>query len=255
MDYLSRNSDVSGEGLRLAYSHHRASGPDRGPTIVFLLGYGSDMSGNKAMALSALADCEDRSLLLFDYAGCGASEGAFEEQTLADWRDDAIHCITALVEGPVLLVGSSMGGWLMLHVALALGDLVQGMIGVAAAPDFTDWGFTQDQKMTMLQMGQIEQPNEYGPEPTVTTAAFWKSGEAMRLLHAPIAIQCPVTLLHGQADQDVPWEYSVRLAKMLDSPRVETILIKDGDHRLSRPEDIARLLGATEWMLETIRAV
>jgi pimeloyl-ACP methyl ester carboxylesterase len=253
VQYLSRN-DAGGEGHRLAYRHHRASGPDRGPTIVFLPGYGSDMTGNKAMALAALAASEDRSLLLFDYAGCGASEGTFEAQTLSGWRDDAIRCITALVDGPVLLVGSSMGGWLMLHVALALADRVQGLIGVAAAPDFTDWGFTQDQKMTMLQMGRIEQPNAYGPEPSVTTADFWKSGEAMRLLHAAIPIHCPVTLLHGQADQDVPWEYSVRLAKMLDSAQVETILIKDGDHRLSRPEDIARLLGATEWMLEMIRA-
>jgi pimeloyl-ACP methyl ester carboxylesterase len=221
---------------------------------VFLPGYASDMGGSKATALMALAEAEDRSVLLFDYAGCGASDGAFEDQSLASWRDDAIHCITQLVQGPVLLIGSSMGGWLMLHVALAMRDRVAGLIGVAAAPDFTDWGFTQDQKMTMLQMGRIEEENPYGPAPTITTARFWQSGEKMRLLDAPIPLHCPVTLLHGQADPDVPWEISVRLGRMLESSQVETILIKDGDHRLSRFEDIARLLAATEWMVERICA-
>ena len=236
-----------GEDLRLAY-RHRAG---RGPTILFLPGYASDMEGTKAVALDAWAECEGRAMLRFDYAGCGASDGAFEAQTLATWRGDVLAMIDEVIAGPVLLVGSSMGGWLMLLAALARPDRVAGLVGIAAAPDFTFWGFSQDQKMEILREGRIEEPSPYG-DPVVTTRAFWESGEALRLLHGPIAIDCPVRLLHGQADADVPWQYSLELMKLLRSADVQTAFVKDGDHRLSRGRDVALLIATVNGLLEEL---
>jgi pimeloyl-ACP methyl ester carboxylesterase len=222
--------------------------PGAGPTIVFLPGYASDMSGSKALAVEAWAKTKGRACLRFDYSGCGESPGRFEDFTLADWRDDVIALIDHLVEGPVTLVGSSMGGWIMLLVAIARVERIAGLVGIAAAPDFTDWGFTQDEKMTLLTQGRLERPSIYGPAPTVYTRAMWSSGESLRLMHAPVAIDAPVRLLHGQADPDVPWERSVALAKLIRSADVQTILIKDGDHRLSREGDIALLLRTIETL-------
>ena len=236
-----------GEDLRLAY-RHRAG---RGPTILFLPGYASDMEGTKAVALDAWAEREGRAMLRFDYAGCGASDGAFEPQTLATWRGDVLAMIDEVIAGPVLLVGSSMGGWLMLLAALARPDRVAGLVGIAAAPDFTFWGFSQDQKMEILREGRIEEPSPYG-DPVVTTRAFWESGEALRLLHGPIAIDCPVRLLHGQADADVPWQYSLELMKLLRSADVQTAFVKDGDHRLSRGRDVALLIATVNGLLEEL---
>ena len=236
-----------GEDLRLAY-RHRAG---RGPTILFLPGYASDMEGTKAVALDAWAEREGRAMLRFDYAGCGASDGAFEPQTLATWRGDVLAMIDEVIAGPVLLVGSSMGGWLMLLAALARPDRVAGLVGIASAPDFTFWGFSQDQKMEILREGRIEEPSPYG-DPVVTTRAFWESGEALRLLHGPIAIDCPVRLLHGQADADVPWQYSLELMKLLRSADVQTAFVKDGDHRLSRGRDVALLIATVNGLLEEL---
>jgi pimeloyl-ACP methyl ester carboxylesterase len=143
----------------------------------------------------------------------------------------------------VLFIGSSMGGWLMLLVALALPpERRAGLIGIAAAPDFTDWGFDAGQKATLAAGETIHEDNPYGPEPTPTHAGFWQDGEANWLLDGGIAIDCPVRLLHGQADTDVPWDISPRLAAALRSAAVQVTLIKDGDHRLSRDADIALLL-------------
>ena len=236
------------ERPRLAYRHT----PGASPTVVFLPGYASDMTGTKALALEAWAKAEGRAFLRMDYAGCGESEGDFAQQTLADWRDDVIAAIDDLVAGPVVLVGSSMGGWLMLLAARARPDRVVGMVGIAAAPDFTDWGFTQDEKMTLLRDGELKRPNPYGPEPTLYTRAFWSSGEANRVLGGPIAFDGPVRLLHGQRDPDVPWHHSPHLAGLLTSADVQTWLIKDGDHRLSRDADIALLIRAVEDVLGTI---
>ena len=226
------------DGVRLAYKLRAG----RGPTIVFLPGYLSDMEGGKAVALDGWAAEAGRAMLRFDYSGCGASEGAFEDGTLDRWRDDALHLIDSLTQGPLILVGSSMGGWLMLLVALARPERLAALVGIAAAPDFTDWGFTQEQKLELLSKGRIEEPSPYSDQPTVTTRAFWQSGEANRLLQSGIAIDCPVRLLHGQRDPDVPWHHSLHLAERLRSADVQTILIKDGDHRLSRDSDIARLI-------------
>jgi pimeloyl-ACP methyl ester carboxylesterase len=238
-----------GEGLRLAYRHRRG----RGPTIVFLPGYRSDMEGAKASTLDAWAEAEGRAMLRFDYAGCGQSAGAFEAQTLHAWRGDVLAMIDEVAdEGPVLLAGSSMGGWLMLLAALARPGRVAGLVGIAAAPDFTDWGFSQEQKLQLLRDGRLEQPNPYGEAPSVTTRAFWESGEALRLLHAPIAIDCPVRLLHGQADAEVSWTWSLELMKLIRSADVQTAIVKDGDHRLSRESDLALLVATVSTLTESL---
>jgi len=233
------------ERPRLAFRHT----PGAGPTVVFLCGYASDMNGTKALALEEWAKRTGRAFLRFDYAGCGESDGEFEDQTLALWRDDALRIIEAQVKGPVVLVGSSMGGWVMLMVAKARPELVKAMVGIAAAPDFTDWGFSQAEKLTMLQHGRLEQPNDYGDAPTVTTRGFWASGEANRMMIGPIAFDGPVRLLQGQRDKEVPWERAARLAELIRSDAVQTVLVKDGDHRLSRDSDLALILRSVEDVL------
>lgn len=231
---------------RLAY--HLTDGD--GPTVLFLPGYASDMTGAKALALEGWARANGRAFLRFDYGGCGASEGAFEDHTLADWRDDALSMIDIVATGPVVLVGSSMGGWLALLAAIARPTQVAGLVGIAPAPDFTDWGFSTDEKMHLLQHGRLERPNLYGPAPTVYTRAFWSSGEANRVMFGEIAVGAPVRLLQGQRDPDVPWVRTAQLATMLKSNDVRCLLIKDGDHRLSRDADIALLIEAVEDVIQ-----
>ncbi|MGQ0588565.1 MAG: alpha/beta fold hydrolase [Sphingosinicella sp.] len=242
IDYLEAG------GCHLAF-RHRAG---RGPTLVFLPGYMSDMEGGKAGALDTWAAREGRAMLRFDYAGCGLSNGAFEEQTLARWRDDVLAMVDEVVEGPAVLVGSSMGGWLMLLAALLRPEQIKALVGIAAAPDFTSWGFSEEQKMTILGEGRLVEDSPYGEAPYVTTRAFWESGEALRLMHAPIAIDCPVRLLHGQQDEDVPWTWSLEIARQLRSADVQTLLVKDGDHRLSRESDLALLTGTVAALMERL---
>ena len=236
------------DGVRLAYRHRAGAGP----TIVFLPGYMSDMEGGKAVAIDAWAAETGRAMLRLDYGGNGASEGRFEDGTLASWRDDALLLIDALTEGPLLLVGSSMGGWIALLIALARPDRVVGLVGIAAAPDFTEWGFSDADKALLATQGRLTEPTPYGDQPLVTTLAFWQSGQALRLLNGPIAIDCPVRLLQGQEDRDVPWQTALRLAQRLHSYDVQTLLIKDGDHRLSRDGDIALLIHTLGSLLDTL---
>jgi pimeloyl-ACP methyl ester carboxylesterase len=213
-----------------------------GPALVFLPGYMSDMAGGKASAVAEWAQAHGRACLLLDYSGCGESPGAFADGTLGRWSEEVLALIGARVAGPVVLIGSSMGGWLMLLVALELGERIAALVGVAAAPDFTDWGY-DDAHKTLLQSGEtVLEDNPYGPEPTPTYPGFWTDGEAHKLLAREIPLDCPVRLLHGGADADVPCEISLRLAGALRSPDVQVTLIKDGDHRLSREGDIALLL-------------
>ena len=223
-----------------------------GPAIVFLPGYASDMQGSKAVALEQRARAKGRAYLRFDYGGCGQSEGAFEDQALADWRDDVVAMLDDVVKGPAVLVGSSMGGWLMLLAARARPEQVKALVGIAPAPDFTDWGFSTEDKMALLQVGRLERPNPYGPAPTVYTRRFWSSGEANRLTFAPIAFDGPVRLLQGMEDRDVPWHRTTHLAQLFRSADVQTILVKDGDHRLSREQDIALLIRSVEDVLSPL---
>ncbi len=225
-------------GQLLAFRHC----PGVGPTLVFLPGYMSDMAGSKAAAVFDWAMANGRACLLLDYSGCGESEGDFADGTLSRWCGEVLALIAARVDGPVVLVGSSMGGWLMLLVALAIPDRVIALVGIAAAPDFTDWGYDAAQKAALAEGETVFEVNPYGPESTPTYSAFWADGQAQRLLDAPLQLTCPVRLLHGQADPDVPWQTALRLAEALHSADVQVTLVKDGDHRLTRAADIALLL-------------
>lgn len=216
--------------------------PGAGTAIVFLPGYMSDMAGSKAAAVFAMAEANGVPCLLLDYSGCGESPGAFADGTLSCWKEEVLALIDALGLDRVLLVGSSMGGWLMLLAGLALGDRLAGLVGVAAAPDFTEWGIPQMDKAMLADGHTIFEDNPYGPEPTPTHPGFWVDGQASLMLGAEIALDCPVRLLHGQRDPDVPFEISLQLAGKLRSADVQVTLIKDGDHRLSREADIRLLL-------------
>lgn len=200
------------------------------------------MQGSKAQALAAWAADQRFGMLRLDYSGCGESEGAFEDGTLDIWRDDVLAVIAQAKVGPVILIGSSMGGWLMLLVAEVLGDQVKAMVGIAAAPDFTDWDFDEADRATIAASGRIERASDYGFDPMVITQGFWQSGQHNLRLTGMVAINCPVRLIHGQCDPDVPWETSLKLAAALRSSDVQTILVKDGDHRLSRDQDISLLI-------------
>jgi pimeloyl-ACP methyl ester carboxylesterase len=224
-------------GLRIAYRFT----PGTGPTLVFLPGYMSDMSGSKATALFAEAQEKGRACLLLDYSGCGQSAGDFADGTLSKWRDEVQALVASYVSGPVLLVGSSMGGWLMLLVAERLKHRLAGLIGIAPAPDFTRWGNTEAQRGALAAGEILYEPNPYGPEPTPTHPGFFADAECHLRLERGIDIACPVRLLHGKADADVPWEISLRLKAALRSDDVQVTLIEDGDHRLSRDSDIAAL--------------
>lgn len=226
------------DGRRIAFRYL----PGEGPTLVFLPGYMSDMDGGKATAVMEWAAAQGRACLLLDYSGCGRSDGKFADGTLSRWREEVVALAATYIEGEVVLIGSSMGGWLMLLAGLALGDRLAAMIGIAAAPDFTEWGYDEEQKALLAEGDTVLEDNPYGPDPTPTHAPFWRDGQAQRQLDGEISISCPVRLLHGQRDADVPWETSLKLATALRSADVQVTLVKDGDHRLSRDADIALLL-------------
>ncbi|MFC3670938.1 alpha/beta fold hydrolase [Novosphingobium pokkalii] len=237
---------VSGpHGLRLATRFV----PGAGPALVFLPGYMSDMAGSKAQAVFDWAMAQGRACLLLDYSGCGLSEGDFAQGTLSRWRDDVVALIAAHGLDEVVLIGSSMGGWLMLLVAQELGQTVRALVGLAAAPDFTTWGYSASQKAALAAGETVWEDNPYGPDPTPTHATFWADGQALLQLNGTVPFDGPVRLIHGQADADVPWDIALRLAAALRSADVQVHLIKDGDHRLSRPQDIAVLLATLTRLL------
>lgn len=225
------------DGRRIAFRHHQGTGP----TLIFLPGYMSDMAGGKASTLFEEAKEKGRGCLLLDYSGCGESSGDFAEGTMSRWRDEVLALIDAHVTGSLLLVGSSMGGWLILIVAQQLGDRLAGVIGIAAAPDFTTWGYDKTQRAALRAGQTVFEENPYGPEPTPTYPGFFDDAERQLQLADEIGLDCPFRLLHGQRDDDVPWEISLKLAKSLRSEDVQVQLIKDGDHRLSRDSDLAAL--------------
>jgi pimeloyl-ACP methyl ester carboxylesterase len=229
-----------GDGVELAWA--RADG--RSPTVVSLPGFRSDMTGEKATALAAFCAARGQAVLRFDYSGHGASGGRFEDGTIGRWTADALAVIDRLSAGPLVLVGSSMGGWIALLAALARRERIAGVVGVAAAPDFTElllWpAMTAAERADLLRDGIVHVPSRYG-EPHPVTGTLIEEGRDHLLLRGPIALDCPVRLLHGQADPDVPWEMSLRIAERVVSADVQVILVKDGDHRLSRRQDLALL--------------
>lgn len=228
-----------GDGITLAYQLHEG----RGPTTVFLPGFRGDMAGEKASALATFCAAERRAMLRFDYSGHGASGGAFEDGTISRWRDDALCLLDRVTEGPLILVGSSMGGWIALLLALARPERVAGLIGINAAADFTEalmWeAMAPRERDTLLREGRLHVASEYGGHDV--TRALIEDGRRHLLLGSEIAISCPVRLLQGRSDTVVPWETALRIADRLVSPDVQITLVQGGDHRLSRPSDIALL--------------
>jgi pimeloyl-ACP methyl ester carboxylesterase len=218
-----------------------------GPTVVWLGGFNSDMTGIKAQALADWAQANGRAYLRFDYFGHGASSGAFQDGTITRWREDALAVLDELAPGPVVLVGSSMGGWIACLAAMVRADRVTGMVLVAPAPDFTE-------KLLAPQIPPVGRealrasrvwmrPSAYG-EPYPIAAALLEDGARWSILPGPVPIVCPVRILQGGADPDVPWRHALELAQAINSDDVVFSLIKDGDHRLSRPQDIGRLIAA-----------
>jgi pimeloyl-ACP methyl ester carboxylesterase len=225
----------------------------RPPTVMFLTGFRSDMTGAKALHLERHCAQRGQGFLRFDYRGHGASGGRFEDGCIGDWRDDALTMLDEVVSEPVVLVGSSMGGWIMLLAALARPERVRGLVGLAAAPDFTReliaTRLTAGNLATLERDGVLLAPSEYG-DPLPITRRLLEDGERHLLLDRPIPLRCPVHLLHGQLDPDVPWQTSLRLAARLESAAVTVELVKDGDHRLSREEDLRRVAAALDRVLE-----
>jgi pimeloyl-ACP methyl ester carboxylesterase len=230
-------------GRRLAFQ--RVSGER--PGVLFCGGYTSDMTGT---ALEAFCRAQGRAFTRFDYSGHGASSGDFADGTIGLWAEDALAIVDRATAGPLLVVGSSMGGWIMLLVALARPERIAGLIGVAAAPDFTmDLLLPQatpEQRRALADQGHWMQPSAYGGDPYPVTRRFIEEAAEHLVLRAPLPIRCPVHLLHGQRDPDVPWQTALRLAERLQSDDVTVELIKAGDHRLSSPPDLARITTAVE---------
>lgn len=231
------------QGRRLAF---RKVSPANGrPSLVWMCGFKSDMSGGKAQSVAAWAEETGHGALLFDYSGHGESDGRFEDGTISAWREDALAAIDTQTDGPLILVGSSMGGWMALLSALARPERVKGLVLIAPAPDFTEklmWPeFTPAQQQEILQEGFTLRPSDYG-DPYPITRALIEDGRNWQIMDAPIPFEGPVRILQGMEDVDVPWGHALALTETLTASDTVLTLIKDGDHRLSRDQDIARLL-------------
>ncbi len=209
----------------------------REPTLVFLPGYASDMEGTKAVALDAFAERRGLAMLRLDYSGTGSSGGRFEEGTLIRWVEEALAIVDRLTDGPLIVIGSSMGGWIALHLALLRPERMRALVGIAAAPDFTDWGFTPEQAAELHGEGRV-------------TRGFWESGQKLLLLDKQIAVDCPVRLLHGEHDEEVPLEIAFRAMRALRSADVQLNVLKGGGHRLSEPHEIDAILRTVTALLE-----
>ena len=219
------------------------------PTLVFLPGYASDMEGVKAVALDAFAEARGAGLLRLDYSGNGASGGNFEDGTLEVWLEDALAAIDRLTDGPLIVIGSSMGGWIALHIALRRPERVHALVGIAAAPDFTDWGLPPHLQQRLAAGETLRRDNPDGGT-QITTAGFWASGQQLLLLGGEIAVECPVRLVHGEVDPDVPVEVAMRTLRALRSADVQLQIIKGGGHRLSEPHEIDAILRTVANLLE-----
>lgn len=237
------------QGRRIAYE--RQAG--KGPGVVFLGGFKSDMRGSKAEYLADWAARTGRAFLRLDYSGHGESDGAFEDGSIGDWSADAMAAIHELTEGPQVLVGSSMGGWISLLASRAMPERVAGLVGIAAAPDFTKngfWaGFTDEQRKTVTDKGQIALPSEYDDQPYVITHRLIEDGLNHLVLESPLSLPFPVRLLQGTADDDVPVDWAMRLLDHADSPDMRLLLVKGADHRFSTPECLKMIEDAVTELL------
>lgn len=227
---------TTAQGRRIAY--HRTAG--QGPGVVFLGGFKSDMQGTKAVYLQDWAERQGRAFLRFDYSGHGQSSGDFLDGAIGDWLHDALAAVTELTEGPQVLVGSSMGGWMALLLARAVPDRIAGLVGIAAAPDFTEdsmWqGFSQAQLAEMAATGQVALPSDYADSPYIITRRLIEDGRNHLVLRAPLDLPFPVRLLQGTADVDVPQEVALRLLAHATGADIRLTLVKGADHRFSTPD-------------------
>ena len=240
------------DGTTIAYN--RLAG--KNPGVVFLHGFKSDMTGGKALAVETFCRDRGQAFLRFDCSGHGASSGRFEDGTIGRWLDDAVEILDTLTDGPQVLVGSSMGGWLALLLALARPRRVAGLLGLAAAPDFTEElvfdAFTPDLKDRLLTEGRVMIEDYDGEAPYPITRHLIEEGRRHLLLHGPINLACPVRLIHGIRDDSVPWRTALRLQAHLVSDDVEVTLVKNGGHRLSEPPNILLMLSVLEQLLRTL---
>lgn len=234
------------DGGYIAYRRHIGKAANM-PGVVFIHGLRSDMDGGKAERLHEFCAARSQSFVRFDCRGHGQSSGVFEDTVLSQWADDAALVIDNLTEGPQIVVGSSMGGWLMLLTGLARPDRVSGLVGIAAAPDFTSRfreELSDDDKAALERDGQIGRPTPYDPHPYVFTKALLDDGDACAVLKGAFPFNGRIRLLHGMLDDSVPWELSLEIASQASTPDVRVHLIKDGDHRLSRESDLRQLCQA-----------
>jgi len=241
------------DGTRIGYRQT----PGRAPGVIFLGGFMSNMSGGKAIALENACRSRGQAFLRFDYSGHGASSGRFEDGTIGRWRDEALAVLDELTTGTQILVGSSMGAWIMLLIALARPERIAGLLGVACAADFIEdlfWHHLDPATRETLQRdGVIYMPSDYDATPyPITLHLIEEAREHLLLRGARLPIQCPVRLLHGMRDASVPWQTSIKVAERLASEDVRVLLLKDGEHRLSRESDLNLLV---EWLAELIAAV
>ncbi|MCC6467502.1 MAG: alpha/beta hydrolase [Alphaproteobacteria bacterium] len=247
-DQQLQQFSILARGDRPSIAYRRVAGS--APSVVFLCGYRSDMSGEKALALEAFSAARGLGFLRFDYTGHGQSGGDFLDGSITGWLADSLDALDRLTEGPLVLVGSSMGGWLMLLAALERKSRVAGLVGIASAPDFTEelmWpNMAPPVREALMKLGVIYRPSAYSSEPYPVTRLLIESGRRHLLLGGAIDLDCPVRLLHGTKDPDVPWETSIRLAERLASTDVAVTLIKDAGHRLNEPDNIATILRAVE---------
>jgi len=237
------------DGHRIAY--HRL--PGESPGVIFCSGFMSDMTGTKALTLEAFCREQGRAFVRFDYLGHGESDGEFADGTIGRWCDDALVVFDELTQGPQVVVGSSMGGWISLLLALQRPERVQGLLLLAPAPDFTEEMITKEfndaDRAELAVNGRLLRPTEYGDEPYIITQQLIEEGRQHLLLGQEIPTQCPVDIIHGMNDSDVAWQRSLTLVEKLQSDEVTLHYVKQGDHRLSEPADLKRLchLVSTLW--------
>jgi pimeloyl-ACP methyl ester carboxylesterase len=235
------------DGTRIAYHHT----PGGAPGVIFCGGFMSDMTGTKALALEEACQKSSRSYTRFDYRGHGQSGAAFESGTIGLWAGDAQAVLDKVTQGPQIIVGSSMGGWIMLLLARARPARIAGLIGIAPAPDFVlrMWDqFSDEIKATLKRDGVYYAPSEYSEEPYAITLQLIEDGRQHLVLQEPLSVDYPVRILHGMVDPDVPWRQSLTIVERLQGDDIVVTFSKNGDHRLSKPDDIARLIGAVETL-------